>query len=90
MMLDRDRTIGGLELLKVPFMNDMEVLDIFESAIEYLKQDAPVEAEEHEVRDYDTGKLITVERFCGRCTRWLDNRAKFCPHCGKTVKCNAE
>ena len=86
MMLDRDRTIGCLSIMKVTFMHDMEVLDIIDSAIEYLKQDAPVEAEEHEVRDYDTGELITVERFCGNCTRLLDEKKNFCPHCGKKVR----
>lgn len=86
MMLDRDRTIGGLELLKVPFMKDMEVQDILDSAIQMLKEDAPVEPEEHEVRDYDTGELICVERFCGGCTRRLDGKKSFCPHCGRKVK----
>ena len=85
MLLDRDRTIGGLAIMKVGFV-DMEIQDIFDSAIEYLKQDAPVEAEEYEVRDYDTGELLSVERFCGSCTRLLDPRKNFCPHCGKKVK----
>ena len=85
MLLDRDRTIGGLAIMKVGFV-DMEIQDIFDSAIEYLKQDAPVEAEEHEVRDYDTGELLSVERFCGSCTRLLDPWKNFCPHCGKKVK----
>lgn len=85
MMLDRDRTIGGLAIMKVGFV-DMEIQDIFDSAIEYLKQDAPVEPEEREVRDYETGELLSVERFCGYCTRLLDPQKKFCPHCGKKVK----
>ena len=86
MMLNRDRVIGGLELIKVPFMKDMEIQDILDSAIQMLKDDAPIEPEEHEVRDYDTGKLISIERFCGSCTRLLDKKKKFCPHCGRSVK----
>lgn len=85
MLLDRDRVIGALSIMKVSFMNDMEVQDILDSAICMLKEDAPVEPEEHEVRDYDTGKLITVERFCGHCTRILSTKP-FCPHCGRKVK----
>jgi len=84
MMLDRDCVIGGLEILKVGFA-DMEIQDILDSAIEYLKQDAPVEAEEFEVRDYDTGELMSIERFCGYCTRMLSDKP-FCPHCGRKVK----
>ena len=84
MLLDRDRTIGGLAILKVGFA-DMEIQDILDSAIEYLKEDSPVEPEEHEVRDYDTGRLVAVERFCGYCTRRLSEKP-FCPHCGKRVK----
>ena len=85
MLLDRDRTIGGLAIMKVGFV-DFEIQDIFDSAIEYLKQDAPVEPEEHEVRDYDTGELLSIERFCGNCTRLLDDKKDFCPHCGKKIK----
>ena len=85
MMLDRDRVIGALSIMKVTFMRDMEVQDILDSAIQMLKDDAPVEPEEHEVRDYDTGKLMAVERFCGHCTRKLSGKP-FCPHCGKKVK----
>ena len=71
--------------MKVPFMNDMEVQDILDSAIQMLKDDAPVEPEEHEVRDYETGDLITVERFCGHCGRLLPDKP-ICFHCGKKVK----
>lgn len=86
MKLDRDRVIGALAIMKVTFMNDMEILDILDSAIEYLKEDAPVEPEEYDLRDNDTGKLLSVERFCGYCTRMLDEKKPFCPHCGKKVK----
>lgn len=83
MILGRDQTIDGLLLLKVPFMKDAEVLDIIESAVFYLKADSPAEPEVLEVRDDDTGHL-TIERFCGKCTRELSDK-DFCPHCGKKV-----
>ena len=88
MMLDRDRVIGGLSIMKVPFMKDMEIQDILDSAIQMLIDDAPVEPEEHELRDYDTGRFIKIERFCGHCTRMLSDKP-FCPHCGKKVKLDA-
>lgn len=83
-MLDRDRVIGALSIMKVPFMNDMEVQDILDSAIQMLKDDAPVEPEELVVRDADTGEA-TITRFCGNCTRLLGNK-QFCHYCGKKVK----
>ena len=84
MILDRDQVIGGLRLLKVPFMKDAEILDIIDSAIFYLKADAPVEPEILEVRDDDTGYL-TIVKYCGKCTHKLSDK-DFCPHCGKQVK----
>ena len=84
MILDRDKVIDGLRLLKVPFMKDAEVLDIIESAVFSLKADAPVEPEVVEVRDDDTGHL-TIVKFCGKCTHKLSDK-DFCPHCGKPVK----
>ena len=72
--------------MKVPFMKDMEVQDILDSAIQMLKDDAPIEPEEYEVRDADTGELLSVKMFCGNCTRLLDEKKNFCPHCGKQVK----
>ena len=85
MLLDRDQVIGGLRLIKVAFMKDAEVLDIIDSAVFYLKADAPVEPEEHEVYDEDTGRLVCVMRYCGKCTHKLSDK-DFCPHCGKPVK----
>ena len=84
MILDRDQVIEGLRLLKVPFMKDAEILDIIESAVFYLKVDAPVEPEEHEVYDEDTGRLVCVMRYCGKCMHKLSDK-DFCPHCGKKV-----
>ena len=86
MIFDRDRTIGGLRLLKVPFQNDPEILDIIESAVFYLKSDAPVECETYNVVDEDTGRVLSVERFCGKCTHRIPDGKDFCPHCGKKVK----
>lgn len=83
MILDRDQVIGGLRLIKVAFMKDAEVLDIIESAVFYLRADAPVEPEIVEVRDNDTGHL-TIVKFCGKCTHKLSDKG-FCPHCGKKV-----
>ena len=84
MILDRDQVIGGLRLLKVPFMKDAEIMDIIDSAVFYLKADAPVEPEIVKVRDADTGHL-TIVKFCGKCTHKLSDK-DFCPHCGKQVK----
>ena len=83
MLLDRDRVIGALSIMKVPFMNDMEVQDILDSAIQMLKDGAPVEPEEHEIRDSDTGELLTIARYCGVCGGPLDNQKRFCAHCGR-------
>ena len=86
MLLDRDRTIGGLALLRVPHGKDWQVLDILDSAIEYLKQGAPVEPEEFNIVDEETGRLVSVVRYCGKCTRKLDDKKDFCPHCGTRIK----
>jgi len=70
--------------MKVQFMKDMEMQDVLDSAVRMLKDDAPVEPEELDIRDSDTGDL-TVVRFCGYCTRSLGDKP-FCQHCGKKVK----
>lgn len=85
MILDRDQVIGGLTLLKVPFKKDPEILDVLESAAFYLKADAPVECEEADVYDEETGRLLYRARYCGKCTHMLTEK-DFCPHCGKKVK----
>ena len=87
MILDRDQVIDWLRLKKASFMKDEEALDIIDSAIFYLKSDAPVEPEEHEVYDEDTGRLVCVMRYCGKCMHKLSDK-DFCPHCGKQVKRN--
>ena len=45
MILDRDQVIGGLRLMKTMFTKDAEIMDFIESAMLYLKMDAPVEPE---------------------------------------------
>ena len=83
MILDRDQVIGGLRLMKTMFTKDAEIMDVIESAMLYLKMDAPVEPEVLEVRDDDTGYL-TIVKFCGKCTHKLSDK-DFCPYCGKKV-----
>ena len=44
-MLDLERTIGGLAILKAPFMGNEDAQEILDSAREYLKmQDADIKA----------------------------------------------
>lgn len=85
MIFDRDRTIDGLRLMRTTSIQDAETMDVIESAIFYLRADAPVECETIDIVDADTGKLLCVERFCGKCTHKLIDK-DFCPHCGKQVK----
>ena len=84
MILDRDQVIGGLRLMKTMFTKDAEIMDVIESAMLYLKVDAPVECETVDVVDYETGKYLYTAQYCGKCTHKLSDK-DFCPYCGKKV-----
>lgn len=88
--LTREEVIDYLQVLKSPQMRGYPIDDIIDNAIEYLTEDAPIEAEVHDIVDYDTGRFIVTEYFCGNCHRLLSDNKKFCKHCGKKVKWRAK
>ena len=84
--MDRNRTIGGLALLKVAFMGREEETAILDSAIEMLKEQEPVKVYHLHGTKVTMHEEIVFTDECGNCYGYLLKPWKACPICGKKVK----
>ena len=82
---DLNRTIGGLAVLKVGYMGFPEAQQILDDGIALLKEREPVGP--YVERDID---LESWYYGCGNCLFAIDYKDKFCRHCGRAVKWDAE
>ena len=77
-MMDINKTIGGLALLKVAFMNKNEEKEILDNAIRLLKR---MEPQEMEIE----GGGPTWWYVCPECHGAIESADHFCRHCGQAV-----
>ena len=76
--MDLSRTIGGLAVMKMSFIDSKEALEILDSAISHLKRQEPVEA------DFEGGGS-SWWYVCGDCHGAIDSRDHYCKHCGREI-----
>jgi len=86
--MDRNRTIGGLALLKAAFMGREEETAILDSAIEMLKAWEPTKPVQ---KDAATWLCAYCDETVGKDEPisgggMIMTRCNFCPWCGRAVK----
>lgn len=77
--MDISKTIGGLSLLRVAFMNNKEEKEILDNAISILKRMEPKEMELE-------GGGSSWWHVCPECHGMVDEYDHFCRHCGQALK----
>ena len=78
-MMDVSKTIGGLALLKVAFMNNNEEKEILDNAIRHMKR---LERRAMEIE----GGGSSWWYVCPECRGAVDRGDQYCRHCGQAIK----